>query len=95
MLRRRAALGVHHPIFRLAAQLFGEFLGSVSKDIAEPGFTPRATLQQSFDRFEIAPFQFEAISFVGTEYSLFPSLERQTGPASVVAALDAEIVDAL
>src|SRR5581483_1563686 len=56
---------------------------------------PRPAFQQSFDRFEIAPFQFQSVGAVGAEQSFFPRLECQPRAAGVVAALDAEIVDAL
>ena len=45
--------------------------------------------------FEIAPFQFQTVGAIGTEHAFFPGLEGQPGAVGKVAALDAEIVDAL
>ncbi len=86
---------MHDPVLRFGAELFGKFFGAVGENVAEPGFAPGAALQQSFDGFEVAPFQFQAVGAVGTEHAFFPSLERQPRAAGIVAALDAEIVDAL
>ena len=93
VLRRRAAFGVDHPLFRFAAQFFGELFGAVREDIAEPGLAPGAAFEQLLRRLEIAPFELQAVGAIGTEHALFPGFERQAGAAGEVAALDAEIVD--
>ena len=55
MLRRRAALGVNHPILCFAAQNFRKFFRPVGEYVAEPGFAPRAAFQQSFRCCQVAP----------------------------------------
>ena len=93
MLRRRAAFGVHHPIFRFAAQFFGELFRPVGENIAEPGFAPGAAFEQSLRGFEIAPFEFQTVGAIGAEHAFFPGFEGQSCAAGKMAALDAEIID--
>ena len=93
--RRRAALGVHRPVGRVAAERFGELLRPFGEQIAEPAFAARRHVQKFVDGFDVAPFELQAIGSVRTEQAFFPRFERDAGAAGKVAALDAQIVDLL
>src|SRR4030095_7630649 len=95
MLRRRAAFGVHDPVLGLAAESFRQFFRPLGKNVAEPGFAPRAALEQSFRRLQAAPFELQSVGSVGSEHAFFPGFECQASAASVVAARDEETVDSL
>src|SRR5574341_719620 len=95
MLRGGSAFCVNHPTLRFAAESFGEFFWTIGENVPEPGFAPSTTFQQRFRRFEIAPFELQAVGFLGSEHTFFPRFERQTRATSVMAAFDAEVVYAL
>ena len=96
VLRRRAAFGVHYPILRFAAQFFGELLRAVGENIAEPSFAPGAAFEQEFpsaSRLPHSSFRPSVLSVPSTPFS--QASNAKPGAASEVAALDAEIIDAL
>ena len=64
-------------IRRLAAESFGELLRAVGENVAEPGFAASTTFQQCFRRFEIAPFEPQAVGFLGA-FTTFSTFEYET-----------------
>ncbi len=47
------------------------------------------------DRFDVAPFELQAVGSVRAEQAFLPRFERDAGAAGKMAALDAEIIDLL
>src|SRR5213080_799503 len=73
-----------------------QFLASPPR-VSASSFGPSARMlpSQVLRRFQVAPFQLQTIGAVRAEHAFFPGFECQAGAACVVAAFDAEIIDAL
>src|SRR5581483_8820894 len=95
VLRRRPTFGVDHPLGGVAAEGFCQLLRALGEEVPEPALAPSAHVEQPVHDGCVAPFKVQAARLLRGQEPLFPRLEGEPSSVGEMAALDAEVVDAL